>query len=239
MASKHSKYGCLPRLRAYSAGLGLGPPPYASAQARYGIAYAGGSTSRVVDQNTSSEWVDLGAYPFNQGSGGAVELYDNTGESPNSGRVLFFDAVKWVPENAADTSVQLVGVQYDRNTVASGELLKVTFTVQNTGSATVYGQQPNIDLTAGGGLSGLENGYVYDQDECFNGNTVGSYPAYPKESNRFRVTLGVAGWDAGHADTCVRAAGDNPWRWGLNRPARARPATNDYRLCALSHAWKL
>ena len=112
--------------------------------------------------------------------------------------------------------MQLVGVQYDRNTIASGELLKLTFTVQNTGSTMVYGQQPNVDLTAGGGLSGLENGYVYDQDECFNGNTAGSYPAYPKESNRFRVTLGLAGWDAGHADTCVSAAGDNPWRWGLN-----------------------
>jgi hypothetical protein len=197
-------------------GCGLGPPPYASANARYSIVYAGGSASRVVDQNTSSEWVDLGAYPFDQGSGGAVELYDNTGESLSAGRVLFFDTVKWVPENAADTSVQLVGVQYDRNTVASGELLKVTFTVKNTGSTTIYGQQPNVDLTAGGGLSSLENGYVYDQDECFNGNSAGSYPLYPKESNRFRVTLGLAGWDAGHAATCVGAAGDNPWRWGLN-----------------------
>ncbi len=197
-------------------GCGLGPPPYASAQARYGIAYAGGSASRVVDQNTASEWVDLGAYPFDQGSGGAVELYDNTGESLNFGRVLFFDAVKWVPENAADTGVQLVGVQYDRNTVASGELLKITFTVQNTGGVAVNGQQPNVDLTAGGGLGSLENSYVYDQDECFNGNASGSYPAYPKESDRFRVTLGVAGWDAGHADTCRGAAGDNPWRWGLN-----------------------
>jgi hypothetical protein len=197
-------------------GCGLAPPPYASTQASYGIAYAGGATSRVVDQNTASEWVDLGAYPFEQGSAGAVELYDNTGEPLSAGRVLFFDAIKWVPENAANTSVQLVGVQYDRSTVASGELLKVTFTVQNTGGSTVYGQQPNVDLTAGGGLGGLENGYVYDQDECFNGNASGSYPAYPKESNRFRVTLGTAGWDAGHADTCVGATGDNPWRWGLN-----------------------
>ncbi len=197
-------------------GCGLGPPSYASAQARYNIAYAGGSAGRVVDQNTASEWVDLGAYPFDQGSGGAVELYDNTGESLNAGRVLFFDTIKWVPESAADTSVQLVGVQYDRNTIASGELLKVMFTVRNTGSVALNGQQPNVDLTAGGGLGGLDNGYVYDQDECFNGNAAGSYPAYPKESDRFRVTLGLAGWDAGHGDTCVGAAGDNPWRWGLN-----------------------
>jgi len=195
---------------------GLGSSPYASAQARYDIAYAGGSTSRAVDQNTSSEWVDLGAYPFDQGSGGAVELYDNTGESLSAGRVLFFDTVKWVPENAANTGVQLVDVQYDRTTIASGELLKVTFTVKNTGGTTVYGQQPNVDLTAGGGLSSLDNSYVYDQDECFSGNASGSYSAYPKESDRFRVTLGLAGWDAGHTNSCVEAVGDNPWRWGLN-----------------------
>jgi hypothetical protein len=197
-------------------GCGLAPPPYASTQAHYGIAYAGGSASRVVDHNTASEWVDLGAYPFDQGTNGAVELYDNTGEPLNAGRVIFFDAIKWVPEDAAATSVQLVGVQYDRATLPSGELLKITFTVQNTGGTTVYGQQPNVDLTAGGGLDSLDNGYVYDQDECFNGNASGSYPAYPKESNRFRVTFGMDGWDAGHADTCVGATGDNPWRWGLN-----------------------
>ena len=26
----------------------------------------------------------------------------------------------------------------------------------------------------------------------------------------------MAGWDATHGDTCAGAAGDNPWRWGLN-----------------------
>src|SRR6266545_3444503 len=197
-------------------GCGLGTSPYASTQARYAIAYAGGSASRVVDHNTATEWVDLGAYQFNQGTGGAVELYDNTGEPTAAGKVLFFDAVKWVPENAAATNVQLTGVSYARTTLASGELLKVMFTVKNAGGVTIHSQQPHVDLLAGGGLNSADNGYVYDQDECFNGNAAGSYPAFPKESDRFRVTLGVAGWDAGHADTCRGAAGDNPWRWGLN-----------------------
>src|SRR5262249_40063473 len=33
---------------------GLAPPPYASVQARYTIAHAGGGDSRVVDQNTAT-----------------------------------------------------------------------------------------------------------------------------------------------------------------------------------------
>ncbi|HEX9372189.1 MAG TPA: N-acetylmuramoyl-L-alanine amidase, partial [Roseiflexaceae bacterium] len=197
-------------------GCGLGTSPYASTQARYAIAYAGGSASRVVDHNTATEWVDLGAYQFNQGTGGAVELYDNTGEPTAAGKVLFFDAVKWVPENAAATNVQLTGVSYARTTLASGELLKVMFTVKNAGGVTIHSQQPHVDLLAGGGLNSADNGYVYDQDECFNGNAAGSYPAFPKESDRFRVTLGMAGWDSGHGSTCVGATGDYPWRWGLS-----------------------
>jgi hypothetical protein len=197
-------------------GCGLASPPYASTQARYSIAYAGGSNSVVVDHNTANSWVDLGAYQFDQGTDGAVELSDATGEPLSAGKVLFFDAVKWVPENAANTNVELTAVQYARTTLASGELLKVSFTVKNTGSSTIYSQQPRVDATAGGGLGGADNGYVYDQDECFAGNAAGSYPAFPKESDRFRITLGMDGWDAGHGQSCVAATGDNPWRWGLN-----------------------
>ena len=68
---------------------------------------------------------------------------------------------------------------------------------------------------ANGGLNGLNNGYVYDQDECFAGNSAGSYPAYPKEDDRFRVVLGMPGWDA-RGNGCVGETSDYPWRWGLN-----------------------
>jgi len=203
-------------------GCGLAPPPYASTQARYTIGYAGGSTSRVVDHNTATEWVDLGAYPFNQGTAGAVELFDNTGEPFSAGRVLFFDAVKWVPESGS-ANVQITGVAYDRTTLASGELLKVTFTVKNTGDTTFYSQAPSVDLLAGGGLNSLDNGYVYDQGECFAGNSTGSYPAFPKESDRLRLTLGFDGWDAANKDCNApidpvtgKRTNDYPWRWGLN-----------------------
>jgi len=197
-------------------GCGLAPPPYASTQATYRIRYANnGHAERMVDHNTATEWADLGAYPFSAGTDGAVELYDNTGEPLSAGRVLFFDAVKWVPESSS-ASAQLTGVAYERTRLASGELLKVTFTVKNTGDTTFHGQAPSVDLMAGGGLNSLDNGYVYDQDECFAGNSAGSYPSFPKESDRLRVTLGVVGWDAGHGSSCVAATGDNPWRWGLN-----------------------
>jgi hypothetical protein len=195
-------------------GCGLGSPPYASTRATYGIHTAEGDFHRTVDHNTATTWVDVGAYQFDAGTGGAVELYDNTGEPLSAGRVLFFDAVKWVPENAT-TGAQITAVQYDRSRLASGELLKVTFTVKNTGSTTLRGQAPRVDLSAGGGLNALDNGYVYDQDECFAGNTAGSYPAFPKEDDRFRVVLGTPGWD-GRGNGCVGETSDYPWRWGLN-----------------------
>lgn len=196
-------------------GCGLAPPPYASGQARYTIDYAGGSASVAVDQNTASEWVDVGAYQFSQGSG-SVALSDLTGEPLGVGndKVVFFDAVKWVPESGA-ASAEIGGVTYDRSTLAAGELLKLTFTVRNTGDTTFYGQAPRVDLTAGGGLNDLNNGYVYDQDECFGGNSSGSYPAFPKESDRLRVVLGMPGWD-GRGTGCSGPTSDYPWRWGLN-----------------------
>jgi hypothetical protein len=112
-------------------------------------------------------------------------------------------------------AAEISRVEYDRTTLASGELLKVTFTVRNTGDVALHGQSPRVDLSAGGGLNDLNNGYVYDQDECFGGNVSGSYPAYPKEDGRFRVVLGTPGWDA-RDNGCVDLTSDYPWRWGLN-----------------------
>lgn len=196
-------------------GCGLAPPPYASSQALYRIHTAEGDFTRTVDHNTGTTWVDLGAYQFSAGSDGAVELYDNTGEPLSAGRVLFFDAVKWVPDNSS-TNVQITGVSFERTSLASGELLKATFVVKNTGDTVLQGQAPRIDLTAGGGLNTLDNGYVYDQDECFLGNAAGSYPSFPKEDDRFRVALGWDGWDTRPNNGCTGPTSGYPWRWGLN-----------------------
>jgi hypothetical protein len=196
-------------------GCGLGASPYASSQARYRIRSADGEATRLVDQNTATSWVDIGSYNFSQGQGGAVELYDNTGEPMSAAKVLFFDSIKWVPDNTT-TTAQITSVQYDRATLASGELLRVAITVKNTGNTSLQGQAPRVDLSAGGGLNDPNNGYVYDQDECFAGDAAGSYPAYPKEDDRFRVVLGMSGWDGNHAASCTSKTTDYPWRWGLN-----------------------
>ncbi len=206
------------RYRVYAhipQGCGLAPPPYASTKAVYRIHSAEGDANVTVDHNTGTSWVDLGAYQFSAGTGGAVELYDNTGEPLSAGKVLFFDALKWEPDNSS-TSAQITNIGFDRTSLSSGELLKVSFTVKNTGSTTLQGQAPRVDLTAGGGLGSVENGYVYDQDECFAGTGDGSYPSFPKEDDRFRVALGWSGWDDRPGNSCAGPTSGYPWRWGLN-----------------------
>lgn len=198
-------------------GCGLASAPYATVQAVYKIGHVGGVTTRQVDQNTAIEWVDLGVYTFQQGTGGAVELYDDTGEPLSAARVIFFDAVKWVPESAS-ASVELLGVAFDRTTVADGGVVKVTFTVRNSGTTMLYTQDPQSGTAPDGsyndGVGGrLDDAYVYDEGECFLGDSVGSYPAYPKESDRFRLVLGPTDMSG---VSCVGDSGGYPWRWGLN-----------------------
>jgi hypothetical protein len=68
-----------------------------TANARYIIHYAGGSTQRSVNQNNYYDaWVSLGTYNFSSGSQGYVDLGDATGESSGS-RYVGFDAIKFVP----------------------------------------------------------------------------------------------------------------------------------------------
>jgi hypothetical protein len=209
-------------------GCGLAPPPYASTKAKYTIAHAGGTSDVQIDQNTASEWVDLGLYSFSQGTAGNVQLSDLTGEAFEQQKVLFFDAIKWVPEDAAATNVEIQNVAFDRTSITSGELLKVTFTVRNSGDTTLYTQEPQASRTPDGTAFNDGQGerpddaYVYDQGECFASNPSGSYPAYPKESNRFRLTLGPTDLDE---ISCAAAFGKYPWRWGLNgdlKPGQTR-----------------
>jgi hypothetical protein len=200
-------------------GCGLAPPPYASTQARYTITYAGGTKDVVIDHNTTTEWVDLGLYQFDKGTGGGVVLSDLTGEPLDQQKVLFFDAIKWVPENDATTNVRLDKIELDRQSVASGELLKVKFTVTNIGDVSLRSQEPQASRTPDGrfyndGRDGRpDDAYVYDEGECFGGDSAGSYAIYPKESNRFRLVLGP---DDASGIACARGFGNYPWRWGLN-----------------------
>ncbi len=183
--------------------------------ARYVIHSAAGSIVVPVNQARVEGWVDLGVYTFESGNGGAVELNDLTGEALAARRVILFDAVKWVPENP-QASAQIVAVRFERDTIAAGELVRVDVTVHNTGSTMIFGQDPRVDLTAGGGMNDPANAYVYEQHECFAGSPTGASPMFPKEAGRIRITLGMPGWDALYGSGCAGPTSDYPWRWGLN-----------------------
>jgi hypothetical protein len=68
-----------------------------TANARYWVWHANGSTMRAVSQSANgNRWISLGTYQFNGGSSEFVQLADATGE-PRRTRLIAFDAVKWVP----------------------------------------------------------------------------------------------------------------------------------------------
>ncbi len=191
---------------------GLGP---LTGRARYVIHSASGSVSVPISQESVEGWVDLGVYTFDAGSSGAVELDDLTGEPFSAGRIVMFDAVKWVPEHS-QASAQIVAVRFARETLAAGELLRVDVTVRNTGSTILSGQEPRVDLTAGGGMNDPANAYVYEQHECFAGSPTGAFPTFQKEAGRIRIALGLPGWSALYGSGCAGPTSDYPWRWGLN-----------------------
>ncbi|NTW00420.1 MAG: N-acetylmuramoyl-L-alanine amidase [Oscillochloris sp.] len=189
-------------------GCAVGTP---TASARYTI-HASQDTTVTINQGSSDEWVSLGVFSFAAGSSGSVSLADVTGEAFSQGRIVFFDSVKWVAETS---SMELLNVQYDRDSVAAGELLKVTFTVKNSGNTTIETQDPQAGTHADQAASfDLSNSYVYDEDECFLGADGASYPVYAKEASRFRVMLGAV--EASRVPTCDGDSGGYPWRWGLN-----------------------
>jgi hypothetical protein len=194
-------------------GCGVNP---ITAQARYRV-QADKAYDVTVNQNTSDEWVSLGVFSFAAGRAGSVRLSDLTGEPYSQRRAVLFDSVRWVREEPSAQQIELLNVQYDRDTVAAGELLKVSFTVRNSGSATIESQAPEAgtrsDLAASFDSA---NSYVYDEGECFLGADGQDYPVYPKEAGSFRLMLGPA--EADRAPTCASDSGGYPWRWGLNGP---------------------
>ncbi len=209
---------------------GLADPPYASVQATYRIRSAEGDIERSIDHNTAEEWVDLGAYNFNAGSDGFVELTDLSGEPYSERKIIFFDTVKWVYE-APSAGAELLDVRYSNTEIAAGDLLEVTFTVKNNGDVTIYTQDPQAGTRPDGSFDPA-NGYVYDENECFMGSDDipddnqkdNDTPIFAKETDRFRVMLGATNRDA----TCAVEVGGYPWRWGLDgklEPGETRDIT--------------
>jgi hypothetical protein len=200
------------RYRVYAAipqGCGLASAPYATELATYRIFTADGAYERVVDHNTAESWVDLGIYTFAEGNSGAVELYDYPAEPFSQRKIMFFDSIKWVPADD-EVDLELINVEYERDTVPAGELLKVVFTVKNNG-APVEGQAPQAEQVEDVPFD-PNQGYVYDEGECFLGFEGQDYPAYPKETDRVRVTLGPTNREI----RCNGATGGYPWRWGID-----------------------
>jgi hypothetical protein len=207
-------------------------PGQPTKQPEYVISHASGETRirPVLGQGTPEQWVSLGTYTFRADDPKEkrqIRLSDLTGEpystDPARQKIIFFDAIKLEPEDI-NIDLELSKVEVNRTTIAAGELVQVRFTVKNNGSSLVRGQAPRADLAAID-LGLPDDSYVYDQEECFAGDQAGNLPNFAKETNRIRVTLGIAGWDAANIDKCnapVNAAtgrpetSDNPWRWGLN-----------------------
>lgn len=106
--------------------------------------------------------------------------------------------------------LELSDVRYEHTSLAAGELLKVIFTVHNTGREAVVGQAPEAaPLGLVPAQLTLEESHVYDEGECFMSN-----PAFPKEEGRFRVLLGPV--EAERQPGCAEATGGYPWRWGIS-----------------------
>jgi hypothetical protein len=174
--------------------------------ARYTIWQNGAKIGeKTVSQDTSTEWLEITSGPLaHNGMPAEVHLTDLTGEPLSSGRKVIFDTVRWV-KDVPQASITLEQVRYDRTVVAGGELLKVIFRVRNTGNVTVSTQAPDA-----GDPANDRSGYTYDEGECFAGNGSNAYPAFPKESGRFRVMLGGDG-----LGTDCSMITPYPWRWSI------------------------
>jgi hypothetical protein len=195
-------------------------------RALYRVSAANGVQEVAVNQSTAGEWVSLGSHDFAAGNQGSVELTDLTGEALSSQRLVFFDSVRWVKEDPAAAKLDVLQVSYDRSSVPAGELLKVTFTVKNSGPIAIEGQAPQ----AGSSYS-LADSYVYEEGECFQPPEGQGYPSYPKELGRIRVMLGPA--DPSRLPACGGDSGGYPWRWGINgrlEPGEVREVVGYLRL---------
>ncbi|HEY0603754.1 MAG TPA: N-acetylmuramoyl-L-alanine amidase [Herpetosiphonaceae bacterium] len=201
-------------------GCAIASPPYATTNARYEIRHASGTETRIVDQNTAQEWVELGTFQFNAGTAGSVKLTDLTSEPFSAKKVVFFDAVQWVYQAPppAQASAALLSATVKATTVGVGEVVPIEFTIKNTGTVDLLTQAPEA-----GASNEVAGGWVYDEAECFAGGS--SYPTYPKEAERLRITLGFAGGSATVPTDCSSGDGGYPWRWGVGwalRPGETR-----------------
>jgi hypothetical protein len=110
--------------------------------------------------------------------------------------------------------LDLLNVRYERTSLAAGDLLKVIFTVHNSGSAPLESQAPEAGRDPDSGAYLLAESYAYDEGDCFLGAPGGGTPSFPKESGHVRLMLGPV--EEARQPACAGGTGGYPWRWGLN-----------------------
>ncbi len=85
-------------------------------QAHYTVYYANGQTDVVVNQNNYyDQWVSLGTYQFNNGTGGYLRLVDQTGEAYAS-KWIGFDSAQWQPRTSVPPPMAVTTVVSESDT---------------------------------------------------------------------------------------------------------------------------
>lgn len=198
--------------------------------ARYRISHAIGQDTIAVSQANSQQWHDLGVYQFNAGTGGNVYLEDVTGEpySSTNRRPIFFDAIRWsfIPE--AEPQIELVDVSVSPSSIEAGEVMRVAFTVRNTGTMPIASQDPEPGRT-----DDLTRGYVYDERECYLSNSGQTYPTFAPSTGQFRVVLRGSEGGTALGDDCGGDVQGYAWRWGLGsdlQPGESRTIVGAVRM---------
>ncbi|MCC7111994.1 MAG: SH3 domain-containing protein [Deltaproteobacteria bacterium] len=151
-----------------------------SRQARYRITHADGSTDAVINQDSSSGWVSLGAYRLRTGAGQKVRLNDNTGENSSYNRDLVFDAMRVT--------------QVDDSAPPADDCPRVQ--VYGTGSYVNVRPAANTSRAA---IGRLEDGDIVDRLDTVTGQSVEG------NSTWYRVTDGqVTGYITAAYARCVQ-----------------------------------
>ncbi len=98
----------LPVAGAYAVQVYIPGPHATSQKAAYKIKTADGWVTRVRDQSKRrGGWVALGVHRLTRTP--IVQLTDQTGEDPASGRTIAFDAVRFVPTAATMAKIRTAG----------------------------------------------------------------------------------------------------------------------------------
>jgi hypothetical protein len=165
-------------------------------QAPYTIQHAHGQSVVKVDQvSTASRWVSVGAYRFNSGTGGYVQLSDYTGEGSGSLRKVRADAVKFVRITPPIAAYQNVYDDPHAQFVYSGTWTRYTGLTGYFGGTTSLSSSSNayVEFT----FIGKQVTWITTKDlnrgivtVTIDGQNKGTFDLYsPDIQNQHRITF--------------------------------------------------